>query len=258
MPSLFEKRKRALELREHFRRVRNGERLYARKLVAVARQVGLIIKGFVTPDGKIRDLDGLLRSLTRYGEILEPWARQVAEQMIYEANRRDKNAWNAAALEIGQSLRREIETAPVGETFRRLLDEQVGQITSIPSGAAARVYNLASEIHLEGRRAEEIAANILATESITVSRAKMLAKTALSSVSTNIVEARARYVGSTHYVWMTSENEDVRRDHKILHGKTFSWDDPPVVDRRSGFRSHPGCNANCQCWAKPILPEWQE
>lgn len=257
MATPADKRKLARELREHFKRVRNGEKQYLLKLVAVARQIGLIVRGFA-PNGRIDNLDGLMRALTNYGMVLEPWARAVAGDMLADINRRNQNAWNATALEIGQNLRAEIESAPVGEVYRRLLDAQIEEVVSLPRSAADRIYKLAADIHISGRRSSELAAEILATEEVTVARAKMIAKSAVSTASTTLVEAQARYVGSPGYFWRTSMNEDVRKDHRILEGKFFRWDDPPVVDRRSGFRSHPGCNANCQCWAQVMLPEWND
>lgn len=241
-------------LREHFKRVRNAEKAYTRQLVSVARQLGIIVRGFA-PTGVVTDLPMLMETLQRYENVLDPWANAVAERMVLDVNLRDKNAWFATAKEINQNLREEIESAPTGLVMRRLIAEQVAEIKSLPRFAATRIYELATEAHISGTRSSQIAAEIAATEDVSVGRAKMIAKSAVSTASTTLVEARALHVGSPGYFWRTSENEDVRKDHKILNGKFFRWDDPPVVDRRSGFRSHPGCNANCMCWPQVVLPE---
>jgi SPP1 gp7 family putative phage head morphogenesis protein len=219
----------------------------------VAKQLGIIVRGFA-PQGVITDLPMLMETLQRYENVLEPWAQAVSERMVAEVNQRDKNAWHAQAIEIGQRLRNEIESAPTGHVMQRLMSEQIREITSLPRAAAERIYALATEAHISGTRSSEIAAEIMRTEEVSAARAKMIAKTAVSTASTSLVEARAQYVGSPGYYWRTSQNEDVRKDHKILEGKFFTWNDPPVVDRHSGFRSHPGCNANCQCWAEVVLP----
>lgn len=247
-------RQRIQNIRMHFARVRGAEKRYLIKLVAVARQVGLIVRGFA-PDGTIENLEGLMETLTRYEHVLEPWAREVSSRMLLEVSRRDQNAWNATAAEIGQSLRTEIESAPTGHVMQTLLAEQVDVIKSLPRTAAQRLYDLATEVVLTGRRAEVIQREILETEDVTVARAKMLARTAVSTASASIVEARALYVGSPGYFWRTSKDSDVRNDHHELEGTFHRWDDPPVVDKRSGFRSHPGCNANCRCWPQVVLPE---
>jgi SPP1 gp7 family putative phage head morphogenesis protein len=247
-------RQMARNLRLHFMRVRNAERGYSRQLVGVARQVGLILRGFATKT-EVEQLPALVRTLEQYGDIIEPWARVTANRMLEEVARRDANAWNASALEIGQNLRAQIESAPIGNTMQELLNERVEEIRSIPLEAASRVINLASEVSFGGRRSAEIAQEILDTEDVSIARARMLGRTSVATVSSTLVESRARYVGSPGYFWRTSKDSDVRRDHNELDGTFHRWDEPPIVDKRSGFRSHPGCNANCRCWPQVVLPE---
>lgn len=247
-------REAARKLRLHFMRVRNAEKQYGRQLVGVARQVGLLLRGFVTKHG-VENLPALVHSLENYSDILDPWARATARRMIAEVERRDANAWNTTAAEIGQNLRREIAATPLGATMHELLAERVEEIKSIPLTAAERLFNLAEEIQSDGRRASVLVPHLLETEDITIGRARMLARSSVSTVSSTIVESRARYVGSHGYTWRTSKDSDVRSDHHELEGTYHTWDDPPVVDKKTGFRSHPGCNANCRCWPQVHLPE---
>jgi SPP1 gp7 family putative phage head morphogenesis protein len=239
----------ARNLRLHFMRVRNAEKSYGRQLVAVGRQVGTIIRGLAH-----RPTD-LVTTLEKYSDVLDPWARATAARMVEEVARRDANAWNATAQELGQNLRHAIESTPIGHTMQTLIADQVDEIKSIPLEAASRVFNLAMEAHAGGRRSAEIAEEILRTEDVTVARARMLARSAVSTASSTLVESRALYVGSPGYFWRTSKDSDVRKDHNELDGTFHRWDEPPIVDKRSGFRSHPGCNANCRCWPQVVLPE---
>jgi SPP1 gp7 family putative phage head morphogenesis protein len=240
-------------MREKWLRVRRAEGQYVRQLIGVARQIGLIVRGFA-PGGRVENIEGLTNTLSMYEEVLEPWAREVAGQMLEDVNRRDARAWHEMGVELGVSLREQVAQAPIATKLNEMLEAQVAEIKSLPRFAAQRVYERAAEIHVSGRRSAELAQEIMATGHVTAGRAKMIAKSAVSTASTNLVEVRARNVGSETYTWHTSENEDVREDHRILNGKTFRWDSPPIVDRRSGYRSHPGCNANCQCWAEPHFP----
>lgn len=242
-------RKLASNLRLHFMRVRNAEKGYLRQLMAVARQVSTIVKGL--PDKP----EVLVDTLERYAEVLDPWARATATRMVSEVERRDANAWNATAVEIGQNLRSQIESTPVGHAMQILISEQVEEIKSIPLEAAHRVFELATQAHTTGRRSSELAEQIYETQDITFGRAKMLARSAVSTASSTLVESRARYVGSPGYFWRTSKDSDVRKDHSELNGTFHTWDNPPIVDKRTGFRSHPGCNANCRCWPQVVLPE---
>ena len=58
--------------------------------------------------------------------------------------------------------------------------------------------------------------------------------------------------GFGYYVWTTRKDNKVRPDHARLEGRICNWNDPPVVDLRSGRRAHPGGDYNCRCSAAPL------
>ena len=51
--------------------------------------------------------------------------------------------------------------------------------------------------------------------------------------------------GFQYYVWTTRKDDRVRPDHARLEGRIINWNDPPIVDLRSGRRRHPGEDYNC-------------
>lgn len=58
--------------------------------------------------------------------------------------------------------------------------------------------------------------------------------------------------GFQYYVWTTKKDSKVRPDHARLEGRIINWNDPPVVDLRSGRRAHPGGDYNCRCQVAPL------
>lgn len=58
--------------------------------------------------------------------------------------------------------------------------------------------------------------------------------------------------GFQYYVWTTRKDDRVRPDHARLEGRICNWNDPPIVDLRSGRRRHPGEDYNCRCTAAPL------
>lgn len=58
--------------------------------------------------------------------------------------------------------------------------------------------------------------------------------------------------GFDRYVWTTKKDNRVRPDHARLEGRIINWNDPPVVDLRSGRRAHCGGDYNCRCVAAPL------
>lgn len=246
-------RRAAREQRRHFLKVRRADVQYGVQLARVSRAILDLIRG-MSPDATNADLMRLADSLDLYSDVLHPWARKVAGKMLEDVARRDERAWADLGEQMGLHLRRAIEGTPLGSVMADLLVQQENEITSLPTFAAARVRELANEALITGRRSGEIAKDLVATMGMEAARARMVARTAVATAGTTLMQARASSVGSIGYIWRISD-QDTRPDHKRLDGQFFKWSEPPIVDQRTGFRSHPGCNANCRCFPEVILPE---
>lgn len=247
---VFDRKRRPAEERR-WSDARKAERSYGAQLRKIARQIAELLKH--TNLGSIAATNDVAERLAAYGDIIEPWASSVAERMLAEVSRRDREVWRSYSAEMGRLLEREIQTAPTGETMRRLLAEQVGLIKSLPVEAAQRVQRLSIEALSAGTRAEEIAKQLAATGDVTMNRARLIARTEVGRAATELTSARAQHVGSTEFIWRTAGDSDVRPSHRRLNGRAFRWDNPPECD--PGHRALPGAIFNCRCYAEPIIPE---
>lgn len=105
----------------------------------------------------------------------------------------------------------------------------------------------------EGRRAESMVKHIQKNYGVSRRKAEFLARQETSLLMSKFREERYKDLGVSKYRWSTSKDERVRDDHKVLNGKMFAWDSPPVVDRRTGRRAHAGEDFGCRCLAIPVL-----
>ena len=253
VPTSRELREARRKQRELFKRGQQAERSYIGQLRAIAKQVGQIVRGFA-PDGIVEDMMTLRHSLEKYADLLRPWAVSVGRRMLAEVSRKDASAWATQGKIIGRALHREIMTAPTGEVMKELLAEQVDLITSIPRKAAERVHELTIEGIQNSTRADQIAAEIRRSGKVSEFNAIRIARTGVTTTATALLEARCLHIGSQEYIWRTSRDSDVRPTHRILEGKTFHWNDPPIAGE-NGFRAHPGQSAFCRCWPEPVIPD---
>lgn len=214
--------------------------------------MGTIIDGFA-PNGVVGDLTRLLETLDRYAEAIQPWAASAATKMIVDVGRRTDRMWRRVSKEIGVALREEVQTSSQGQVMRDLLQENVVLIQSLPVEAGQRVHRLTTEALTSGRRAESIAQEIMRSEHVTKSRARLIARTEVSRTNALLVQARAMKAGSQGYIWRTSRDDDVRPTHKKMEGVYVPWDDPPKTDA-SLEPYHAGCGPNCRCYAEPVFP----
>jgi SPP1 gp7 family putative phage head morphogenesis protein len=229
------------------------EQRYALQLRKVAQQVGSIISPFTPGDmSQVPTIEQLLKA---YSDMLKGWATQTASNMLMDVALRDEQAWQTMAKELSRGLREEIRNAPTGRVMQQLLAEQVTLIQSIPLEAAQRVHRLTLEGIENSTRAGEIAKEIMASGNVTASRAQLIAVTEVSRTAATLTQARAESIASPGYWWTSSHDSDVRSDHRELDGKFFAWNDPPIADKRSGVRAHPGCIWRCRCWANVVLPD---
>jgi SPP1 gp7 family putative phage head morphogenesis protein len=238
--------------RERFLAGRKAETQYGIRLRQVAKHIGDMVRG-IAPQGEMFDLSDASRivdMLRRYAEILEPWARVVAARMIQDVSAKDAAAWSAHGKLLGRALKVEIQGAPTGVAMRKALEEQAAKITSLPIDAAQRLFKLTTEGIVSGTRAKEIAAQIMDSGNVSLSRATMLARTGVSTTATALTRARAEYVNSPGYIWRTSKDAAVRPSHRKMEGKFVPWNSPPTLD---GWTGHCGEFANDRCFPEVVL-----
>lgn len=237
--------------RRKFAEARKAEIHYSRQLRSVASQVGVIVRG-LTPAGGVPDPDVVERALRQYSQILRPWAKSVGARMLADVQRRDWAVWKSIASDMSAGTRAELAAAPTGEALRRLLDEQVTYITSIPLDAAQRVHKLVLEMRSSGARSETIVKQIMRSGHVSKSRANLIARTEVARAASGLVQARATFAGSEGYIWRTAEDSSVRKAHKKMSGRFVRWDSPPTTN---GLIGHAGQLPNCRCYPEPVLPD---
>lgn len=206
----------------------------------------------MAPDGKLKHPGQLIRALTDYAKLLDPWAKAVASMMIADVARRDKSMWLTNAKTMGAHLRDAVTKSAVSAPLTAIQDEQVVLIKSLPLKAAERVHELSLQSMLASTRAKEIESEILKTGDITAARARTTARTEVSRVASNLVQVRSQAAGSDGYIWRTSGDADVRDSHAEMEGKYVRWDSPPTLDKLKG---HAGTLPNCRCFAEPVFPD---
>lgn len=235
--------------RSEWTRARKAEANYGRQLRKIARHVADIVSAYQDAPGSA---EAIAAALDRYAGVIEGWAQATGKAMVAEVERRDYQTWKDISGEIGTRLRQEIASAPTGQAMREALDRQTALITSLPREAAERVRKVTLEAITTGRRAEDIAKEILATGEVTKSRAMLIARTEVSRTATELTKARAESIGSVGYTWATSGDSDVRESHRKMAGRFVAWDSPPTVD---GMIGHAGQFPNCRCYPIPIIPD---
>lgn len=133
--------------------------------------------------------------------------------------------------------------------IRSVSFEQLGKMRQIVASAAGGQLSQ-----------RDLAKQILERFDVTKSRARLIARDQVLKFNARASEALQRGAGVEGYFWSTSKDIRVRGlpggknphgHHHQLEGTRQSWNEPPVVDLRTGRREHPGKDYQCRCVAIP-------
>lgn len=128
-------------------------------------------------------------------------------------------------------------------------------ITSLAADHVNQVSGLVMAAARAGTPAGELQDQISARFDVAESKAELLARDQVGKLNGELTQIRQSSVGVTEYEWSTSRDERVRTRHHELEGTSHSWDDPPVVDDKTGRRAHPGQDFQCRCTAIPKVDD---
>lgn len=151
-----------------------------------------------------------------------------------------------------------VQTSTVVPDAQRLQAEWIRNSTDLikaTEDVRRRVEKIISDPLTQGRSVDDIRKLLEEQAGYARSRAELTARDQTLKLYGRIQEERQRAAGFTKYVWTTSLDERVREDHAKLDGTVQSWDDPPIVDTRTGRRGHPGFDFQCRCSAVPYADD---
>jgi SPP1 gp7 family putative phage head morphogenesis protein len=174
----------------------------------------------------------------------------LARAIEIAAERTEKHATGEVQRLVGVTLR---DTAATTRAVRVFRDRNLRLIRRLARSEVAALRRILERAERTGARVESVRKQILKGRITVVrSHADFLAQDQTLKLNGQITEVRQRQAGVKRYRWITSRDERVRPMHSDLDGKDFTWDDPPVTDRK-GNRNHPGRDFRCRCTARPIL-----
>ena len=146
------------------------------------------------------------------------------------------------------------------KVFNRLFEmldywvsQNVALIKTIPQEPLSGMREIVYEGYRNGRTTTAILKEIQRTYSTNKKHARLIARDQMAKLNADLTKRQQTDAGVEEYKWSDSRDARVRPRHKHLNGKTFRWDDPPVVDTKTGRRCHPGQDYQCRCVAIPVF-----
>ena len=144
-----------------------------------------------------------------------------------------------------------------GEFYEKALaawtKENVDLIKTVPHETLSRMREIVLNGYRDGRTTTKIVKAIQKAYGTNRRHAQLIARDQMAKLNSDVTQKQQEDAGVKEYVWSTSGDGRVREGHKRLNGKRFRWDDPPIVDQKTGRRCHPGKDYECRCVALPVF-----
>jgi SPP1 gp7 family putative phage head morphogenesis protein len=126
-------------------------------------------------------------------------------------------------------------------------------ITNFTNQQTQELRAIINENVNKGLRSEQLVAQIQERFDVSQSKAEFLAKQETGLLTATIQEQNMLRAGIEYYMWDSARDSKVRPQHQDLNGKIFRFDNPPIVDLKTGRRANAGKDFRCRCVARPVV-----
>lgn len=230
-----------------------AENEYNYFLNAIAKNIKKIVKQYK----KGKEVE-VIKQLEAYSNQLYEWAARFSYRLVFNLNADSLKKWRSHSSKMSKAMLESLSKVPIKPIMQRHIEENIALIQSMPIQAARKIEKMVlTNLQTGQYRAEQLTERIMKIGDVTESRAKTIARTEVSKISTNLIQARSEDLGAGFYIWKTSFDARVRSSHAIMRDVIIDWDNPPSPEALMGLKSygnyHAGCIFNCRCFAMPIL-----
>lgn len=193
----------------------------------------------------------------RFNTFFARIAPALAAKMAADVDRASKSTLHSSLKEVsgGLSLKTSVITGEIEEATKAAVAANVALIKTIPQQYFASIQGEVFRSIQQGNGLTDVLANVDKIGIVTRKRAGLIARDQTSKATTAINSARMKALGIKKFEWLHSAGgSEPRPLHiNVLNRRTFSLDDPPIIDDRTGERGLPGQLINCRCRMRPIV-----
>lgn len=186
-------------------------------------------------------LDFVNDNLEFYDEI-----KTIGEDLEGQTNESLKKV-AVIPYEINEEQKKQID-----ENYINNLNKYISKWTN------REVYSLRegiSKIVMEGASLKTVEEYILSQKEVGKRKAKFLARQETRMFVSEYQKLKMMKSGVEKYEWSTVLDGRERSLHRKHNGKIYRFDNPPIIDERTGERGSPGETYNCRCVAIPVIDD---
>lgn len=192
--------------------------------------------------------------MNTFGELFKRRAPILASSMVEQTANASKAALHASLKQAsgGLSLKTGGVSPELNELMKAKIQENVGLIRTIASDYLHRVQQEVMRSITQGNK--DLIETLQELGAKTERKAELIALDQTRKTFSAINRIRSQELGVTKYEWVHSGGSAHPRElHMDMSGNIYSYDDPPIIDEKTGETGNPGDAINCRCTARPVI-----
>lgn len=198
----------------------------------------------------------------KFDRFFSKSAKVIADNAAKAADGNSKRSLKMSLKQLsgGLTIDSDKYTAALREEIDASIEENVSLIKSVGrdflEGVREDVFRMIQDPDGGGLKGLQAQLNEVLTSRYKrqKNKAKNLALDQTRKMYNKVNASRMQSLGVKQFQWHHSAgSQSPRPDHVEMDGNIYSFDDLPVIDRRTGERGLPGQAINCKCFMTPVI-----
>lgn len=203
----------------------------------------------------------------KWDKIVNERANKMTQEMIDRTSKHNQTAVNSSLTVLAsggaatQAQKIAIKTPVMPAAMKPMIEaatiNNVGLIKNIAVGFKQDMTEaVMRSIQPGGKGMADVYEAAMKTQEVCSKRAKLIARDQVHKINATYDVERMKSAGVKKFKWRHSGGgKEPRPLHVGYDGEVFEYDNPPIIDDRTGERGLPGQAINCRCYMVPVV-EW--
>lgn len=192
----------------------------------------------------------------KFENIFDIRSKPIADSVVKDAGQASQTSLKMSLKQLsgGLTLKTDILSGPLKDIITASIAENVDLIKSIPAQYHKAVSGAVFRSITTGNGLKDLIPYLDRYKGITLRRARFIAEDQTRKAYNTINKGRLEQIGVGQYEWLhTGGSQHPRKLHQQMSGNIYSFDKPPIIDKRTGERGIPGQLPNCRCRMVPVI-----
>ncbi len=192
----------------------------------------------------------------KFETLFDLSSKPLAEDMISDTDKMSQLGIQSSLRDIsgGLTLKTDFITGSLKEAFSASISENVSLIKTIAPNYFGKINAAVMRSITTGNGLQDLVPFFAKQKDITIRHARIMALDQTRKAYSHLNKERAVAMGVKKFEWIHSGGgHNPRELHKRMSGNIYSFDDPPIIDEKTGERGIPGDAINCKCSFKIIV-----